>query len=366
MLKLLETLQHLATERSSDKRLELLRKITDLFFSAEDHQSEAEKYLFSEIIERVVAGISRDAKIEVSTNLATLPGFPRKVVRTFANDVDIEIARPVLRASPELDDDDLREIAMSAGQAHLHAIATRDTLSSSIADILIKRGDRRVVHRVSANHGAHFSSEGFDRLMDKARHDVDLQGLLVERNDLSTSTVDKLLPLVSESLAIRLRERGYGLGSTPPPVVVNLAREHFHEALRTRKANVQSLAAITRLVELGEVSLEEAVEMLAADGRLFDTASLIASLSSLDKNNVFGVIMRGQMQIMMLLFRALDLPWPVVDRILALRSKKMKVPRPPAEEMKPDYLALDRQLAQRAVRFLQVRDHLTRAPAEAG
>jgi hypothetical protein len=77
-------LKYLAEERSPEKRLDLLHKITDLFFAAIDMHSEAETSLFNEVIERFVDQISRDAKIDVATNLATLPGFPLPVVRKLA------------------------------------------------------------------------------------------------------------------------------------------------------------------------------------------------------------------------------------------------------------------------------------------
>jgi uncharacterized protein (DUF2336 family) len=118
-------LKSLAEERSSEKRLDLLRKIADLFFARIDEHSEAETSLFNEVINQVVDQISRDGKIVVATNLATLPGFPTMVVRKLAHDSDIEIARPVLRSALGLTERDLVEIARKASDAHLDAIAGR-------------------------------------------------------------------------------------------------------------------------------------------------------------------------------------------------------------------------------------------------
>src|SRR6516162_10815630 len=63
-------LKSLAEERSSEKRLDLLRKIADLFFARIDEHSEAETSLFNEVIEQVVDQISHDGKIVVATDLA--------------------------------------------------------------------------------------------------------------------------------------------------------------------------------------------------------------------------------------------------------------------------------------------------------
>src|SRR5579864_7843404 len=116
-------LKSLAGERSSEKRLDLLRKIADLFFARIDEHSEAEASLFNEVIDQVVDQISHDGKIVVATDLATLPGFPILVVRKLAHDADIEIARPVLHSALGLTERDLVEIARKASDAHLDAIA---------------------------------------------------------------------------------------------------------------------------------------------------------------------------------------------------------------------------------------------------
>ena len=114
--------------------------------------------------------------------------------------------------------------------------------------MLIDRGNQRVVHRVSANHGAEVSHWGFDRLLEKARADVNLQEVLVERPDLSQTTVEKLLPLISETLAIKLVERGFDVGETLTPEMMRLARDRFAEALRDRKADIRGVAALVELV----------------------------------------------------------------------------------------------------------------------
>jgi len=360
-----DELKRIAGERSSHKRLELLHKITDLFFEAGGTHTDAETYLFNDILDRITDQISGEARIHVSANLATLPGFPAGVVRKLANDLDIEVARPVIRSSPVLTDNDLVGIAMTREQDHLHAIATRERLSPVVTDVLIDRGNQKVVHRVSANHGAEFSSWGTDRLLDKARADVNLQQLLVERPDLSQQTVDKLLPLVSESLAMKLVERGFDVGETLSPELTRIARERLAEALRDRKADIRGVAALTELVSRGELSLDQAAVELAAEGRLLDIATLLTRTAGLELNDVFGIFTRGQLQMLMLLFRALDLRWSTLETVLTLRANKLHMPNLASPEVARDYAALDKSLAKRALRFLQARYRLAGTASEA-
>lgn len=360
-----DELKRIASERSSQKRLELLHKITDLFLEAGGSHTDAENYLFNDIMDKIVDQISHEAKIQVSANLATLPGFPADVVRKLANDQDIEIARPVIRSSPVLTDNDLLGIAMTAEQDHLHAIATRDKLSAVVTDVLIDRGNQRVVYSVSANHGAEVSHWGFERLLEKARADVNLQELLIERPDLSQDTVEKLLPLISESLTMKLVERGFNVGETPSADLMQMARQQFTLALRDRKSNIRGVAALVELVSRGELTLDQAVAELTAEGRLLDVATLLTKSANLELNDIFGVFTRGQLQTLMMLFRALDLKWSTLEGVLALRAKKMGTPNPASAEGARDYQAIDMSLAKRAIRFLQVRCRLTGAPIDA-
>jgi uncharacterized protein (DUF2336 family) len=257
-----EDLKRIAEERSSEKCLELLRKITDLFLAGVDPHTTAETYLFNEIVDKIVDQLSRDAKVQVSANLAIVPGFPRGIVRRLASDADIEVARPVIRGSPVLTDDDFVEIAESGTQAYLSAIAGRDYLSERVTDVLIVRGERDVAHTVSANYGARLSESGMDCLLKKAHHDFDLRKLLVERPDLSQASVTKLLPLISEGLLIRLAERGYDVHDKLSIDALAHVREQFTRELWRRRLNIREVSAFNERVAGGITTLDAAMDNL--------------------------------------------------------------------------------------------------------
>src|SRR3954469_19478464 len=184
-----QELTEIAAERSPEKRLELLHKVTDLYLEGVGNPPTSENFLFNDIMEKIVDLFSRDLKRQVSGSLGLLPEFPHKVVRKLAADEDVEVARPVLRNAFSLTEDDLVQLAERGSQAHLTAIAGRSTLPEKVTDVLIDRGDREVVHTVTANHGARFSSYGMDRLVEKCEEDLELRELLVERPDLSSPVV---------------------------------------------------------------------------------------------------------------------------------------------------------------------------------
>jgi Uncharacterised protein conserved in bacteria (DUF2336) len=355
---MLAELKSLAEERSAEKRADLLHKIADLFFAGIDEHSDAERILFNEVIENIVDQISRAARIDVATNLATQAGFPIKVVRKLANDDDIEIAGPVIQGSPDLDDNDLIAIACKGADGHLAVIAGRDRLSEGITDVLVDRGSRGVVHKVSHNHGARFSNGGMLALVNKARDDLQLQIALVNRPDLTKNAVDNLLPIITAALAFSLAERGYDVSSKLPPHLVEHARRQFELAMANR--NQQSIAAYHVFGQFlaGRLSLEEALLRIVECEQMLEVAALLAYPTRLDRHLLMGVLSAGPEQNAMVLLRAIDQPWSTASKVLALRAKKQRIRQFTAPVAEKDYLAVDVTAAKRILRFLQVRSRM--------
>lgn len=350
-----EELKKLAEERSSEKRLELLRKLSEMYFENVGSRSDMEEFLFAEIVDQILDSIAKPQKVAASTTIAGQADFPHAAVVKLAGDPDIDVARPVLRQSPVLTDEDLTTIAGRASQDHLHAIAERPQLSETVTDVLVERGDRKVVHTVSANHGARFSDSGMSELLAKAREDVDLRALLVERPDLSPAAVAKLLPLVSANLILRLAERGYDVGASLPPDMLATVSRRLLSALRERRSNIRDTATLVEAVRSGELSLDEAASLLAQTGRLVDLSALLATFANVDRDYLFSLLARGHLQAVMILFRALGLSWSTLQRLLAARGKKRSDAATLRPDVQADYESIDPELARRTLRFSRIR-----------
>jgi uncharacterized protein (DUF2336 family) len=354
-----QELTQIAAERSPEKRLELLHKVTDLYFEGVGNHTSSESFLFNDIMEKIVDMFSRDLKREVSANLAILPDFPANIVRKLADDPDVEVARPVLRNALSLTEDDLVRLAERGSEAHLTAIAGRSTVPEKVTDVLIDRGSRIVVHAVTANHGARFSPYGLDRLVEKCEDDIDLRELLVERPDLTPRIVDRLVPMLSQSLHVKLAERGYDLKGAIPSEVVASLRQRFAAALKVRKNDILQVSVVIDQIRKGHARLDESVRQVAESGRLIDVAALIATFARLEREQVFQQIYQGQMQTVLVLCRALDLTWPTLDAILGLRAAKQQARYFSDSTVRRDYEAIDANVALRTIRFLRVRQIAT-------
>ncbi|MGE5164210.1 MAG: DUF2336 domain-containing protein [Sphingobacteriales bacterium] len=100
------------------------------------------------MLRRLAADIEVKARAKLAHRLAEMKNAPPVLIRSLAFDDAIEVAEPVLIHSERLTDDDLVENATTKSQDHLFAIAQRLKLSEKVADVLVERGDDRVVHKV--------------------------------------------------------------------------------------------------------------------------------------------------------------------------------------------------------------------------
>jgi len=138
---LLDELQSALAHGTVSRRVETLRRVTDLFLNGAVDYSDEQIELFDEVFKTLVAVIELETRAKLSLHLSTLPDVPAALVRAFAADDAIAVAGPVLTDSTVLSDADLAVNARTQGQDHLYAIAKRRTISEVITEILIERGE---------------------------------------------------------------------------------------------------------------------------------------------------------------------------------------------------------------------------------
>lgn len=187
-----------------DQRQRILGRITDLFAVGANSYSDEQVALFDDVLQELVAEIEIKARTRLAERLAHIANAPPKVIRQLAFDDEISVAEPVLIHSTQLTDADLVESASTKSQDHLFAISQRLKLSESVTDVLIDRGDRRVVHRVVKNKGAAISLAGYGKLTARASGDQMLTQALGRRSDVPRQFYLKLLETASSEVRGKL------------------------------------------------------------------------------------------------------------------------------------------------------------------
>src|SRR4051794_31684454 len=156
-ISLLDELQSTLAHGTVARRVETLRRVTDLFINGVVEFSDEQVGLFDVVFQCLIDHIETSAKTLLANRLAPIDTAPPRTIRSLAFDDVIEVAGPVLSQSARLDDDTLIENARSKSQAHLMAISTRRTLSGAVTDVLVQRGNNEVIESTVKNPGAEFT-----------------------------------------------------------------------------------------------------------------------------------------------------------------------------------------------------------------
>ena len=201
---LIDEIQDPPVPRLVNRKLKALTRITDLFMAGSGRHSKSQLELFDEIFKTLVAAIELKTRIRLAQQLAAVPETPGTLARALAFDSDIAVAGPVLSRSASLTDSDLVVNASTQSQDHLHAIAQRQTIGEAVTEILIERGEPRVVHTVAKNAGARISDGSFRELVVRAGDDASLALHIGKRRDIPRHHFLKLLETASASVRTRI------------------------------------------------------------------------------------------------------------------------------------------------------------------
>jgi uncharacterized protein (DUF2336 family) len=350
----LQDLESLAREHSSDKRRALLRAVTDRFL-ADETRSERETALFDDVVTMVLDEVEPMARAELSQRLADLTKPPRKVLIVLAED-DISVAHPILTRSTALDEADLIRIASQWPQAHLKAIASRATLSERVTDVLVDRGDERVVATVVDNQGARFSQASFSALAERATTDETLLRRLSARSDLPDEITARLLPHITGVLEAKLHEAGANPDHDTLGELAEESRIVLADRLRAATKLARSLDVVLDDIVRGLMTLDEAVIELADVDAAPDVAKLLADRVGLRADTVTRALCAPADDSVALLCRAAGLRINGYSAIVRMRRRRRRGSDGSPAEILEQYQHIPRETAQRVIRFLKVRE----------
>ena len=201
----IEELEYVLAAGSSDRRTEILRRVTDLFLGNADDFNSEQVGLFDDVLAHLIRQVETTALAELGEKLAPIDNAPNGIIRSLAHHDEIVVAGPVLARSVQPTDRDLVEIAGSKGQAHLGAISERTRLAAAVTDILVQRGDTGVVRKLSQNQGATFSNRGDVTLAKRAETDEQLAENLSVRLDVPPQLLQHRLAKATETVRARLQ-----------------------------------------------------------------------------------------------------------------------------------------------------------------
>jgi uncharacterized protein (DUF2336 family) len=354
---LIEEVEGAISSGSSAKRVETLRRVTDLFMVGADDYSEDQVGLFDDVIARLADNIETKARAELAARLAPVKNAPVAVVRTLAFDREIEVAGPVLTHSTRLSDDDIiAACANGGGQDRLLAISKRTSLGEKVSDMLIDRGNQEVVRSVARNAGARFSDAGFGKLVERSVGDDELAVAVGQRKDIPKEHFRALVAKASEAVFKRLSASAPAAAAEVNRVLRDITGHQVGAPAKPARNYVQAKAALDELQRLNK-PVEAAVQMFATSGRLEETIFVLANLSQLPIIVVERVFdnPNAEDDLVLLLVKAAGWSWPTAKLILDMRHGDGGLSAPVVDTARRHFEKLQLSTAQRLVRFYQVR-----------
>jgi uncharacterized protein (DUF2336 family) len=356
---LIAEIENAISSGSSDKRVQTLRRVTDLFMVSANDYSDAQVDVFDDVISRLADKIEVKARAELALRLAPVGNAPAMTVRTLARDEAIEVAGPVLTQSPRLTEQDLLACAEGSAQERLLAISKRASLSEKVSDILVVHGNNEVVRSVAKNDGARFSDAGFGKLVERSEDDDELAVSVGLRRDIPREHFHALVSKASEAVFKKLAAANPAAAAEVNRVLYDLTGHRATGAkpkprLRYEYSDAQQ---IFEMAQGSNQPIDLVVREYAKSGKFEETVVALAMLCHVPVDVVENVMAdkHADNDLVLILAKGAGLNWQTAKLILQFRAGEAGVSGPALEKAYQHYERLQAATAKRVVRFYQVR-----------
>lgn len=172
--------------------------------------------------EGIIAIMAQDAAVLVRRSLAIAlknsPKLPREIANKLSRDVD-SIALPVIMNSPSLTDADLVAIVRTCPPNKQVAVASRETLSTTVTGAISSYAVSEAVERALANDNALFDETGLDTALTRFEGLSSITTAMIYREELPVGVTEKLVSMVTGELFDHLVNNH----ELPPQIAIDLA-----------------------------------------------------------------------------------------------------------------------------------------------
>jgi uncharacterized protein (DUF2336 family) len=347
-------LEDAVRDGTSAKRVQTLRRVTDLFLNDGDRLNEEQVKVFDDVLCLLIARVETRAKAELSKRLAPLDYAPFEVIQHLASDDEIAVAGEVLMHSSRVSTDTLVEIASTKGQDHLLAISARANLPEAVTDVIVDRGKGKVIRKLANNASAQFSEAGYSGIIARAENDDELIGILGLRVDLPVKFLRELLRRAKDAVCARLL-------AIAPAALQEEIRRVLNAIAGERPSARRNFGVAEHLVrlmkELNELD-DVAVYKFAEDGKFNEVAASLAILNEVPTEMMVRLLEGIRSDLVLIPCRSARLNWPTVETILRKRPTPLPIDAQTLEVAERDYKRLSLETAQRTVRFWQLHNRI--------
>jgi len=344
----------LAQEPSSDRRRELLREVTDLFFVGADGRQPSELALFDDVLSQLSGEMEEAVRAELAERMADAAEPPRKLIGRFTADT-VAVAEPVLTRSTALSDEDLLNVARTRDQDHLRAISRRFRVPEAVSDAIVERGDDDTLGVLLRNENAELSRAAHETAVDRAIANPVLHEAVVDRHSLPPDLLNEMYFVVEARLRDRIMEKNAAID----PAALDAALEAGRKRVAARDGAfppdyAMAEAAVRALKAKGGIG-PGAIAAFLRNGETTKFLVALSEMADVDFHTARRILERRDLDALAIVCKAADF-----DRSLFLTFAVLVLNREDdamgrAREYGQLYADLPRDSACRTVRFWRMR-----------
>ncbi len=352
--KLINEIQDHTTSGSIKKQLRALTRMTDLFAAGSSHYSGQQVELFGEVFKALVAVIELKTRVKLARHLATSADAPAALVRAFAFDEAVAVAAPVLSQSMVLSEADLAASASTQSQGHLFAIAQRQTVSEAITEILIHRGEPKVVLAVAGNPGARISDGSFCELVARSAADVELALRLGVRHDIPRHQLLKLLETASASVCSKIVAANPQFADAVKDAVTGVI-DDINLEVRDRSVGHAKARRKVKLLTRSHQLRETNVHAAARAHNFEQMVMALSVLAACPIEMAERAVLHENPGVAMVLAKAAGCSWATVKLILLIEAADRRMSGEDLDRARESFEKLETRTAKRVLEFYDAR-----------
>lgn len=343
----------LANETSSERRRELLRGVTDMFFAGDAHGA-AEMGLFDAVLGKLASEMEVAVRAELAERMSGAPIPPQALMRRLAGD-EIDVARPVLERSGALSEDDLVRLAQTKGQDHLRAISQRTIVPTAVSDAIVERGDDDTLGVLLRNSGAALSRKAHEKAVDRAVQNPDLHEAVVSREQLPIDLLNEMYFVVEARLRDRITTANAAIDPAQLEAALAAGRKRVAVGDGALPADyAEAEAAVRNMIARNDVGPRVLAAMLR-NREITRFLIALAELAEIDFHTARRILERKELDALAIVCKAADF-----DRSLFLTFTVLILDRDDdamvrAKSYGDLYNNLPKDAALRTIRFWRMR-----------
>lgn len=181
-----------------------------------------------------------------------------------------------------LNQQDLIEIANKRGQEHMIAMTERGDIGEKLSEVLVDRGDDRVVEGLVRNVTAKIGRSTMEKVVARAESSETLQGPLAERPDLPADLMKDMLAFVTEDIKAKILDQTNEVNSEKlDELLQDVGNKLGDQAPFKKGEKSKPEVLVARLKASGELDEQKLVE-LARQRQVPELICGLAELAELD------------------------------------------------------------------------------------